>query len=86
MALAKELLEIICCPESKQPLRLLERDIVERFNEKIRAGVVRNRGEKLLDREVSDVLMREDSQVFYPVREDIPILLIDEAIDAAYLA
>jgi uncharacterized protein YbaR (Trm112 family) len=34
MALSKDLLEIICCPETRQPLALVASSIVDSFNEK----------------------------------------------------
>ena len=39
-----ELLEILCCPETKQPVTLLEGEAIDRVNEQIAAGGVKNRG------------------------------------------
>lgn len=76
-----ELLEILVCPETKQPVRAADDDLVERVNEAIRAGRVENRaGEKVND-PIGGGLVREDGLILYPVREDIPIMLIDEALE-----
>lgn len=82
----KELLDILCCPETKQDLTMLEQATVEKINNAISAGKVKNRaGEEVKDK-IDAALLREDKQFFYVVREDIPIMLIDEAIafDASY--
>ncbi|MGD8319969.1 MAG: hypothetical protein PVJ02_05930 [Gemmatimonadota bacterium] len=51
-----------------------------RLNTAIQAGGVRNRGGELVSEPVQEGLVREDGLFLYPVRDDIPIMLIDEAI------
>ena len=85
MAISEQLLAILVCPETRQALQLVEPNIVDRFNASIRAGNVSNRGEKPVEQEVSALLVRQDGEVFYLVRDGIPILLIDEGILAAQL-
>lgn len=76
-----ELLEILVCPETKQPVRPAEPELVEELNARIAAGdLVRRDGETIEDR-LDGGLVREDGEVLYPVRDDIPIMLIDEAIE-----
>lgn len=76
----RELLEILVCPETKQPVRLAESELVERVNARIGAGEAVTRSGARVEEAVSGGLVREDGMVFYPVRDDIPIMLIDEAI------
>ena len=81
-----ELLEILVCPETHQPVRPAEDELLSRLNEAIRSGGVTNRGGNAVGDPVEEGLIREDNKVLYPVREDIPIMLIDEAIELDKLA
>jgi len=75
-----ELLKILCCPETRQPLSLADPALVQQINEQINAGRLRNRAGKPVTRKWDSGLVRKDGQFAYPICEDIPILLIDEAI------
>jgi len=81
-----ELLEILVCPETKQPVRVADEHLVERINAAIRDGEVKSRGGDRVEDPIDGGLVREDGAVLYPVREDIPIMLIDEAIELDGLA
>ncbi len=75
-----ELLEILCCPETKQPVTLVEGETIDRINEKIEAGEVKNRGGQPVTEKIEAGLLREDHKFLYPIRDDIPIMLEEEAI------
>ena len=81
-----ELLEILVCPETRQMVRPAEAEVLDRLNQAIRTGGVTNRGGGAVDDPVDEALVREDDKILYPVREDIPIMLIDEAIELDKLA
>jgi uncharacterized protein YbaR (Trm112 family) len=74
-----ELLEILACPENKTPVRLADPGEVDALNARIRAGGVMNRSGEPVE-EIDGGLIREDGQFLYAIRDDIPIMLIDEAI------
>ena len=76
-----ELLEILVCPEPHQPVRPAERALLDRLNAAIRSGSVTNRGGDEVADPVEEGLVREDDKLLYPVREDIPIMVSDEAIE-----
>ncbi len=75
-----QLLDILVCPETKQPLRLADGALLERLNDSIRGGAVRNRAGRTVTDPVDEALVREAGDLLYPIRDDIPIMLIDEAI------
>jgi uncharacterized protein YbaR (Trm112 family) len=80
MAISKELLDILLCPDSKQPLTLAEPALLETLNQRIRQGALKNRGGTVVSEPIDGGLVRQDRRYLYPIRDDIPIMLIDEAI------
>ena len=76
-----ELLEILVCPETKQPLSVATEELLGEVNGAIERGTVANRGGETVRDALSAGLLREDGQVLYAIREGIPIMLIDESIE-----
>lgn len=76
----KDLLAILCCPDTKQDVSLADADVVARLNERIRNGMVTNKAGQPVQEPIDGGLIRADNAVLYPIREDIPVMLIDEAI------
>jgi len=75
-----ELINILACPESKEPVKLAESDLIDRLNKAIGAGKVKNRGGQAVSEPVDGGLVRADGRYLYPIRDDIPIMLVEEAI------
>jgi uncharacterized protein len=78
--ISDSLLEILCCPETHQPLRVAEAALVTNLNEQIKANTLKNRAGKPVTGAIDEGLVRQDRKFLYPVRHNIPVLLIDEAI------
>ncbi len=78
--IAPDLLEILCCPETHQKLRLAEPAVVEKLNSLVSAGTLRNHGGKPVAEPLDAGLVRDDGKYVYPIRHNLPILLVDEAI------
>lgn len=76
----KDLLAILICPESRQPLAEAGADVLARVNEKIRGGGFQNRGGQVVAEELSAGLVRSDGKIVYPIRDGIPMLLVDEGL------
>ena len=76
----KELLEILACPETKEPVHLADQALVDDLNARIERGEITNRGNQKIDRKIDGGLVRQDGAYLYPIEDDIPIMLIDEAI------
>lgn len=75
-----ELLEILVCPENKTPVKLLDDASLAKVNSLIESGTLKNRGGESVKERADGALLREDGKFAYLIRDDIPIMLIDEAI------
>ena len=78
--ISQDLLKILCCPETHQPLELAGAAIIERLNAQIAQGQLRNRSEQAVRERLEGGLVRADQKFLYPIRQDIPVMLIEEAI------
>ena len=78
--IAPALLGILCCPETHQPLKVADQTIIESLNQKISGGQLRNRRGDSVSEKIEAGLVRQDGGFFYLVRNNLPILLVDEAI------
>ena len=76
----KELLDILACPETHQPLALASDDVLAAVNAKIAAGGVKSVGGADVSDALEAGLVREDGTIVYPIRDGIPVLLIDEGV------
>jgi uncharacterized protein YbaR (Trm112 family) len=76
----EDLLEILVCPETHQPVRPAPDELVERLKRLQNEGRLKNRAGATPEDPIDGALVREDRQVAYLVCEGIPIMLIDEAI------
>jgi uncharacterized protein YbaR (Trm112 family) len=81
MPVSPDLLEILVCPETKQPVALAGEDVLARLNEAIAAGTLRNRGGETVAKPIAEGLVREDGKILYPVDDGIPVMLIEESIE-----
>jgi uncharacterized protein YbaR (Trm112 family) len=76
----KNLLDVLCCPETRTPLKMADEGLIQSLNDAISAGTLKNGcGEKVTEPLV-EALVTEDGKRVYPIREGIPVLLSDEAI------
>jgi uncharacterized protein YbaR (Trm112 family) len=78
--ITEEFLTLLRCPQSLAPLTRGGSDLVRGLNQAIAQGKVRNRAGALLTRPLDGLLIREDGRLGYPIIDDIPILLVDEAL------
>ena len=85
MTIDPDLLAILVCPETKQPLSAADGTLLDRVNAAVADGDLETRGGETVADEITEGLLREDGRVLYPIRQGIPIMLIDEAIEVGAL-
>ncbi len=76
----QELLDILVCPENKTPVKMADEALMGKVNAAIKAGGLKNRGGDIVEELADSGLVREDGAYLYLIRDDIPIMLIDEAV------
>ena len=70
----------MACPETKEPVAVADNALIASINAAIEAGALQNRGGEKITETIDGGLVREERKYFYPIRDDIPIMLIDEGI------
>ena len=75
-----ELVRLLCCPETHQELRPAEPALLDNLNRQIAAGSLENRGGHKVAEKLDGGLVRADGRFLYPIRHDIPVMLVNEAI------
>ena len=80
MTLDPQLLSILCCPETKQSVTLADASLIQKVNAAVGKGQVRNKASQLLVTQIEGGLIRDDLKILYPIRDRIPVMLIDEGI------
>jgi uncharacterized protein len=83
--LSQDLIDILCCPETKQELAVADASLVEKINQRIGMGELKNRGGVVVSQKIEGGLIRADKKYLYAIRQEIPVMLIDEAIPLALL-
>ena len=76
----EKLLEIKCCPESHLPLAKAGVELIEDLNKRIQAGTLVDRVDEKVTESIDGGLVREDGKILFPIRQNIPVMLIDQGI------
>ncbi len=78
--IADHLLEILRCPQDRSRLHRASAELVESLNRAIRSGALTNVAGERLAKPIDGGLIREAGDLLYPVVDQIPVMLPDEAI------
>jgi uncharacterized protein YbaR (Trm112 family) len=86
MAIDDALLAILVCPDDKSKLSRADRELVESLNKAIGKRKLVTKGGTSVTETLDGALVRADGRIAYPVRDNIPDLIIHEGIPLDQLA
>jgi len=82
----RKLLDLLVCPTTRQPLHLLDKAGLAALNQAIaEGGVVRADGSACTT-PLTAALITHQRKTIYPIEDDIPVLLEDQAIASHQIA
>lgn len=81
----RKLLDILCCPTTRQSLALLDSQGLETLNRAIAAGGVKRADDSVQAEPLREALLTRDRKTVYRVDDGIPVLLAEEAIATAQI-
>ncbi|MEK6249927.1 MAG: hypothetical protein N2C12_17205 [Planctomycetales bacterium] len=76
----KKFLDSAVCPKSHQRMQLADQSLIERLNQMIEDGTLKNSAGGEVAHPLDGGLIRSDGEVLYPIQDDIPVLLADQGI------
>ncbi len=77
------MLEILVCPRTKKKLQIADTAVLERVNALIRSGRCKEVSGAQVSEPAIEGLYEPDEQTFYFIREDIPVLVYENAVRLA---
>lgn len=82
MSIDKGLLDILCCPVTKAPVKPLAKDKLDILNRAIEQGGILLRDGSAVEEPLEAGLITQDGKTIYRVSDGIPIMLEDQGIAA----
>ena len=80
MPIDPKLLDILCCPVSKQPVFPLSEEKLAAVNSAIAAGQVIQANDVVVETPLSEGLITKNKQRIYRIDDGIPVMLEEESI------
>ena len=75
-----EFVKILVCPDNRTPVRVASEQEIINLNQKIEEVALQNIGGRIVNDKLDGGLIREAGDRLYPVRKNIPVMLVEEAI------
>ncbi|GMQ75393.1 MAG: Trm112 family protein [Gammaproteobacteria bacterium] len=82
MSIDKHLLEILVCPVTKTPVKMLAKDKLAILNREVDKGEVTYVDGSPVEGPLDEALITEDGRTLYRVSDGIPVMLEEQGISA----
>lgn len=80
-AIDSDLLRMLRCPKEGSTLALADESLIQKLNDQIRRGELRDSQDQKVEASMEAGLVTESGNRLYPIRGGIPTLIADEAIE-----
>ena len=80
MPINRQLLEVLVCPVTKLPVRMLDESRLEQINQLIGQGEIQNAGGETVGEPLVEALVTSNDNTVYRVDQGIPVMLEDQSI------
>ncbi len=85
MPISEDLLQILCCPRTKVPVKMLPAGQLAKLNDAISKGAVKNYDGSAVESPLQEGLVTEDGKIVYRIDDSIPVMLVDQGISTEQL-
>ena len=82
MTVDKHLLEILVCPVTKTPVKVLAKDKLAILNREVEKGEITYADGSPVEEPLDEALITEDGRTLYRVSDGIPVMLEEQGISA----
>ncbi len=80
MPVNAKLLDILCCPHTKIPVEVMDKDALEILNQKIEEGEVKYVDGSIVNEPLVEALITKNRELVYRVDDDIPVMIYEKGI------
>ncbi len=73
---------VLLCPKDRTPLTIAGKELLEKLNRAItnEDPAIENLGGGIVEKPIAGGMVNQDGTLLYPIIDDIPVLLVDDAI------
>jgi len=75
------LFDMLICPSTREPLRQANQQLLQRLNDEVVAGRLKNVAGSQVETPMDDALIADRGRKVFPVYDNIMVLIADEAIE-----
>lgn len=86
MSVDKHLLEILVCPVTKTPVKMLSKDKLAILNREVEKGTISYVDGSPVQGPLDEALITDDGRTLYRVSDGIPVMLEEQGISAKQIA
>ena len=80
MAISHRVIDILCCPSTKVPVKPAPKELLKGINSQIAVGAVRYMDDTLVKEQLQEALVTDNFSTVYRIDDGIPVMLEEQGI------